>query len=251
MQFLATSDTEVWTPSPAVPLMRFARRARSIAATGLDLLGLPDVDPPASLIQMLRSFDSIVSWYGSNRVEFREALARVGAEVEFLAALPGAGNREHCADFFARQVGAPEPAIPRIDCGAAAPGNYAVIHPFSGSARKNWPLRRYRELAELLGVPVRWCAGPDDAAGPALRDVVQIEDLYELGQYIAGARVYIGNDSGITHLAAAAGAPVVALFGPTDPGVWGPRGSRVRIVQGALESTTVQRVADEVAALMR
>ena len=48
-----------------------------------------------------------------------------------------------------------------------------------------------------------------------------------------GARVYIGNDSGIAHLAAAVGTPVVALFGPTDPRVWAPRGRDVRVVQGA------------------
>ena len=36
----------------------------------------------------------------------------------------------------------------------------------------------------------------------------------------------VGNDSGITHLAAALGAPVIALYGPTDPAVWGPRGKK-------------------------
>jgi ADP-heptose:LPS heptosyltransferase len=41
--------------------------------------------------------------------------------------------------------------------------------------------------------------------------------------------LYVGNDSGITHLAAAVGTPVLALFGPTDPKIWGPRGAHVRI----------------------
>ena len=54
-----------------------------------------------------------------------------------------------------------------------------------------------------------------------------IEDLYELACWLRSARVYIGNDSGIAHLAAAVGTPVIALFGPTDPDVWAPRGSRV------------------------
>jgi ADP-heptose:LPS heptosyltransferase len=43
----------------------------------------------------------------------------------------------------------------------------------------------------------------------------------------------IGNDTGITHLAAAIGAPTVALFGPTDPAVWGPRGRKVRTLWGS------------------
>jgi len=105
---------------------------------------------------------------------------------------------------------------------AASP---VLIHPFSGSPRKNWPLDRYRELAARLG-HVEWCAGPEDDFPGAVR----IDDLYELGCWVAGACVYIGNDSGIAHLAAAVGTPVVVLFGPTDPRVWAPRGSKVRVI---------------------
>ncbi len=87
-----------------------------------------------------------------------------------------------------------------------------MIHPFSGSARKNWPLERFRELAARLAMPVRWCAGPEEA----LNDAVRFENLYDLACWLSSARVYIGNDSGLTHLAAAVGVPVVAIFGPTD-----------------------------------
>jgi ADP-heptose:LPS heptosyltransferase len=229
IEFLSTPDTEVWAPSAVLPLLRGVARARSIASTGLDLIGLPGVDPPQHLLAALRSFDSIMSWYGENREEFREAVRDY--PFEFLRALPAPDNRLHCADFFAQQVGAPTPAIPRIAVNPE-PGNYAVIHPFSGSKRKNWPLDRYRELAAMLPMPVRWCAGPEEE----LPDAVRFDNLYDLACWIAGARVYIGNDSGITHLAAAAGAPVVAIFGPTDPAIWGPRGANVRIVQGELEN---------------
>jgi len=61
--------------------------------------------------------------------------------------------------------------------------------------------------------------------------VTRIDDLYELAQWLAGARLYIGNDSGVTHLAAAVGIPVLALFGPTDPAVWAPRGANVRVAR--------------------
>ena len=70
-----------------------------------------------------------------------------------------------------------------------------------------------------------------------------MDDLYQLACWLARARIYIGNDSGITHLAAAAGAPVVALFGPTDPRVWAPRGERVRIVATARPGEPVERIA--------
>ena len=127
-----------------------------------------------------------------------------------------------------RQAGGEGLAVPRIDCERSERGDFAVIHPFSGSARKNWPLERFRELAARLAMPVRWCAGPEEA----LEDAVRFENLYELACWLASARVYIGNDSGITHLAAAVGARVVAIFGPTDPAVWAPRGERVSVIQG-------------------
>jgi ADP-heptose:LPS heptosyltransferase len=57
-----------------------------------------------------------------------------------------------------------------------------------------------------------------------------VENLYELGAWLATAAVYVGNDSGISHLAAAVGTPVVTLFGPTDPAIWAPRGERVTVV---------------------
>jgi ADP-heptose:LPS heptosyltransferase len=106
--------------------------------------------------------------------------------------------------------------------------NFAVIHPFSGSPRKNWPLDNFRRLARGLErrMPVRWCAGPED---PPLPDAHRLDDLYELACWLAQASLYIGNDSGITHLAAAVGTPVLAIFGPTDPAVWAPRGPHVRI----------------------
>jgi heptosyltransferase-3 len=220
---LRADFTEVWVASRNIPLIRFADRVRSIAATGLDLVGIPGVEPPAGLLDILAGFDSIVSWYGTNRAEFRAAVA--GLPFEFLPAMPDEGAGLHAADFYLRQAGDEGPAIPRIACHGAQ-GDYVVIHPFSGSARKNWPLERYRELAHALVAPVRWCAGPEET----LEDAVRIENLYELACWIAGARLYIGNDSGITHLAAAAGTPVVALFGPTDPAIWAPRGERVRVV---------------------
>jgi ADP-heptose:LPS heptosyltransferase len=87
-------------------------------------------------------------------------------------------------------------------------------------------------------MPVAWCAGPEEH----LEGAVRIENLYELAGWLRSARIYIGNDSGITHLAAAAGAKVVAIFGPSDPDVWAPRGDRVRVVAGNLDEITADRV---------
>lgn len=245
LEHLRTEYTEVWVRSEVAPLVRFADRACSIASTGLDLLGLPGTAAPALLLERLRSFDSIVSWYGANRGELRQQARQLGLPFEFLNALPPDGERAHAADFFLRQVGGSGMAAPRIECPSPAPGDYAVIHPFSGSARKNWPLERYRQLAAQFDLPVRWCAGPEEP----LQDAVRIENLWELACWLAGARIYIGNDSGITHLAAAAGAPVVAIFGATDPEVWAPRGKRVRVVSGRPDEIHVGEVMEAVRAL--
>src|ERR1019366_4359328 len=232
--WLGAESFEIWTAARMVPLFPFMPmkgRARPISSTGLDLLGGTEV--PTGLIETLREFDSIISWYGANRPEFRETVAALGIPFTFLDALPPEGVGLHATDFYLEQVrGIAEcrsDGIPRIESQVAR-GDYAVIHPFSGSARKNWPLAKFRELAEKLErvMPVKWCAGEED---PPLAGAVRIDNLGELACWLAKARMYIGNDSGITHLAAAVGTPVLALFGPTDPAVWGPRGENVRIAR--------------------
>ena len=230
MECLRVEYLEVWAASPNVPLVRFADRACSIASTSLDLLGV--TEPPARLLEDLRGFDSIVSWYGANRSEFRELVHALQLPFTFLPAIPPEGAKLHATDFYLRQVRAiadgASDGIPRIRCDVERE-NFAAIHPFSGSAKKNWPLDHFRELARTLErtMPVRWCAGPDD---PPLEGAVRIDDLYDLACWLARARLYIGNDSGITHLAAAVGTPVLALYGPaSDPAVWAPRGEHVRV----------------------
>lgn len=246
MERLRADYTEVWVASQNAPLIRFADRVRSIASTGMDLAGIPGREPPR-----LPPFDSIVSWYGTNRPEFREAVA--GLPFTFLQALPEKSAGEtarttHATDFFMQQVGhGAGGAIPTIVC-PRKPGDYVVIHPFSGSAGKNWPLDRYRELASRLHPPVRWCAGPEEP----LPGAVRFEDLYQLACWLAGARLYIGNDSGITHLAAAVGTPVVALFGPSDPAVWAPRGERVSVVSTAQAGAPIEDITlDQVLSAVR
>lgn len=231
LECLRAEYYEVWTAEANVPLVHFANRARAISATGLDRLGIGE--PPAPLVESLRGFDSILSWYGSNRPEFRELTRDLGLSFTFFPALPAAGAGLHASDFYLEQARTLGPCesdgIPRIAC-AAARENFAVIHPFSGSLKKNWRMEKFKMLADQLErvIPVRWCSGSDD---PPLADAVRYDDLFELACWLARARLYIGNDSGITHLAAAVGTPVLALFGPSDPAVWAPRGPNVRIAR--------------------
>jgi ADP-heptose:LPS heptosyltransferase len=212
--------TEVWAPRAVLSLIRFADRARAIADTGLDLVGVVE-NPP---VVGLESFDSIYSWYGTNRAEFREAVRHL--PFTFFPAFP-----------------IPRLGDPRIPVPETAVENFAAIHPFSGSPRKNWPLDHFRALAGRLGCPVQWIAGPEESLEGALR----YDDLYELACRLSAARVYIGNDSGISHLAAAVGVPVVAIFLTTDPSVWAPRGRHV----AAFTDPSVDQVLDAARRLLR
>jgi heptosyltransferase-3 len=186
MECLSCEHLEVWTASANVALARFAQRARAISSTGLDLVGV--IEFPPRLMEELRGFDSIVSWYGANRAEFRDAVA--GLPFTFFPALPR-DSAVHATDFYLEQVRTIAPCtsdgIPRIACEADRK-DFAVIHPFSGSPRKNWPLEKYRALAARLerSMPVRWCAGRED---PPLPEAVRIDDLYDMYLFIAHARL--------------------------------------------------------------
>jgi heptosyltransferase III len=227
LEHLATDYTEVWISAPVVPLVHFADRVRAISTTGIDLVGIDGIPVPALLRQQLQGFDSMVSWYGANRPDFRESISRLGVACEFLEALPPASFDGHAIEFFARQVGMREPGRPRVKVAATALRDSLVIHPFSGGERKNWPLASYQALAARLdSVPVEWIAGPEETLDIATR----FDTLDQLASWLSGARLYLGNDSGITHLATAVGVPTLALFGPTDSVKWAPRGENVTVL---------------------
>ena len=121
-----------------------------------------------------------------------------------------------------------------------------AIHPGSGSAAKNWPAQRFAEVARYLQSERRarilLAGGPaDDDAVQKVQHGLHGQDCILLNRFplpllaaiLARCQAYIGNDSGVSHLAAAVGVPTVSIFGPTDPNVWGPRGPSVQIVRGS------------------
>jgi heptosyltransferase III len=194
--------TEVWARREVLPLVRFADRTRAIADTGLDRMGVVE----GAQVPALAGFDSIYSWYGSNRPEFRASVAHLPFQF-FPAFPPGLG-------------------VPKIPVPEVAREDFVVIHPFASSPAKCWPMRNFQSVAKALG-EVRWLAGPEEA----LEGAVRIDNLYELAGFLRRARLYIGNDSGITHLAAAVGTPVIAVFVASDPAVWAPRGTHVEVLE--------------------
>jgi ADP-heptose:LPS heptosyltransferase len=128
--------------------------------------------------------------------------------------------------------------------GSEPTGSLWAIHPGSGSRHKNWPLERYiriaRELESTKALKPIFLLGPVEEEmnlGPLLRHqeftVLSLLPLGILTGILSHCAGYLGNDSGGSHLAAALGLPTVALFGPTDPLLWGPTGPSVRIVSAS------------------
>jgi ADP-heptose:LPS heptosyltransferase len=103
-----------------------------------------------------------------------------------------------------------------------------ILHPGSGGAGKVWP--RFAELAQALP-DATILLGPCERPLPTGNPVIESLSLEAVAGHLRNCRVFVGNDSGITHIAAYWGTPTVALFGPTDPRIWGPLGRRVKVLQ--------------------
>ncbi len=118
-----------------------------------------------------------------------------------------------------------------------------VVHAGSGGRDKCCPLPVLEAVVRRLraaGREVTWMLGPveEEQRGPAFAKqleetapVTYEESLDRAAELVRSAGFFIGNDAGMTHLAAACGVPAIALFGPTDPRVWRPRGPDVRVLQ--------------------
>lgn len=132
----------------------------------------------------------------------------------------------------------PKPARMHLE-GAERLPRRVIIHPGSGGVSKCWPLEKFAHIAdELESCDVMWMLGP--AEGRLVRamhdrdePVIVEHGLAESARHLASASLYIGNDSGITHLAASLGVPTVAVFSATDPRVWRPLGDHVITVSRA------------------
>jgi hypothetical protein len=129
---------------------------------------------------------------------------------------------------------------------------FLALHTGSGSPSKCWPLERFREAARSLAGEGPWLfvAGPAEEGVPAPAGALVARDWPPrvLAAALARASLFLGNDSGVSHLAAAAGAPTLALFGPTDPALWSPLGPRVVALRAADATLASLEVAAVVAA---
>jgi len=143
----------------------------------------------------------------------------------------------HAADHLLATTGLPAPELPDLWLHGS---NRVIIHPGSGSPKKCWPW--FEELSNQIPDSVV-LTGPCEAQFPTNRPRLEGLTLQLVAEELRACRTFIGNDSGITHLAAYLGCPTIALFGPTDPRIWGPIGRRVTILRGTpLSSISVEDI---------
>jgi heptosyltransferase-2 len=236
----------------------YANAVQSIEYGSLSAFFAKGADLDPQLRQYLGSFDLVISYLFDPDGVFVENLRRAGArKIVYGPARVHAGS--HAAQQLAaavERVGVKvEDHIARVfpsveDISFShdflhdlAPPIFA-LHIGSGSGQKNWPIASWLELGDSLlqggGSLVVVSGEADESQLAAARKQWSQENvrfatnvpLPKLAAILAQC-AFIGHDSGISHLAAAAGATCVVLFGPTDPGVWAPQGAKVRILRAS------------------
>jgi heptosyltransferase III len=185
---------------------------------------------------------------------------------------PSEGERIHIVNYLAHSVGLPDVRAQfsmSLSMQVANPvskattNNLVAIHPGSGAAQKCWPASRFANVIERLwkcNRSVLMLAGPADTAcvrelllqlssptSPELFKKLTNAPLLEVARRLLQCGCYLGNDSGITHLAAMLGVPTIAIFGPTDPAIWRPVGPAVKVIlERALEDVSVDAVVEAI-----
>ncbi|MDB6093397.1 MAG: rfaC 1 [Verrucomicrobia bacterium] len=195
-------------------------------------------DLPEALDTWLGEFDLVINFWPDRSGELARRFPRRPAQT-FLSADAMPATAPAAAHFCAalRPLGL-EPGEMIYPLRVAKPeAGEVAIHPGSGSPRKNWPVDRWRELSDWLatdqGLSVTTISGEaEDAEKLSVRGhPLHHAPLDQVADHLARCSLFIGHDSGISHLAAAAGTKCLLLFGPTDPAVWAPPAPTVRVLR--------------------
>ena len=140
-------------------------------------------------------------------------------------------RKVHTAEHLASAVfflGVPAREIPRANLFASPMTRsvpFAVIHPVASAVEKTWPAANFKKVADNLCAEFKpvFIAGPGDSLAEfSDYECIAGAPLSQIKSLLAGASLFIGNDSGPAHMAAAFGVPTIVLFGPSDHEIWAP-----------------------------
>ena len=220
-----------------------AQHARTFDGFGLEALFVDAPTPPA-LAEAVSCVKNVVSWFGSRDETYRRRLRALAPRALVASPVPDDDTpvwRHLLGTLAGWDLAIPErveplraPPLPAGDASADAGRPRLVVHPGSGGDWKRWPAERFAEVIRALrrrrAFEVLVHQGPADAE-PAQRLLTLLEgdaavllqpELTRLAAVLGAARAYLGGDSGVSHLAAAVGAPSVVLFPSATYRRWTP-----------------------------
>jgi ADP-heptose:LPS heptosyltransferase len=268
--------------TPAISLLKQFRPDLQIAVVVEDAFapvfsGNPDIDrilaPKASDVSRFRPHLAInlhgggtSAWITlSSRAGLRAGFAhfRFGSiyniRIPRAQAILNVERTVHTAEHLASAMfflGVPQREIPRAMLFATPkprPRPYVILHPMASTSDKTWASSNFLAVAEHihrnLGLEPIFISGPAESLVAFDRyTCVSGATLEEVKSLLAGASLFIGNDSGPAHMAAAFGLPVVVLFGPSDPAIWHPwqTPSVVMTSNGDINSIQVSQVVEAI-----
>lgn len=215
-----------------------------------------------SLLAQLEHVDLAICWLRDSDGVVAGNLRRAGVRQVITApGRPASGQRIHIMTYLAGTIGT-ELSKEQMRAGLTfllafltPPDSLTAlrpvaIHPGSGGVGKCWPAHNFAAVIMELWqrqIPVLLLAGPADEAiltelhgllplptDPSLLHTLINAPLLDVASQLRACRGYLGNDTGVTHLAALLGVPTLALFGPSDPAIWSPQGQAVRILHAAI-----------------
>lgn len=230
----------------------YADALRSIEARPMAEFFIPKGTLDPSWKKYFGEFQLIVSYLFDPDEIFADNVRSCGPKQYIRASprpedLPAAQHYCRPLEALAIYVDAPQPRIFPSESDRVVARQFlgrAAIHPGSGSEKKNWPVEKFAALArwlvDELDMQLLVVQGEaDERAVTGLLKLIEARPvkiaqglkLPELAAVLEGCALFAGNDSGITHLAAAVRVPTVAMFGPASTPVWQPTGERVRVIE--------------------
>jgi heptosyltransferase III len=229
-------------------------------AERLDALELSPLFVDGPLSQTVRNkldgFDLAVSFLSDPDSVITRNLTEAGVK-KVVAVAGKIGSEIHAVFHLAEVLGqlglTLHDPVPRLSVGPKpAHSSKLVFHVGSGSPLKNWPIDRWIQLTQVLdpfftdfllvGGEADEGAARDFLAGSRMKSLRTLlkASLVDLSRALNECTVFIGHDTGVTHLAAAIGIPTIALFGPTNPDVWAPLGRHVTVLRNPDVSTAAE-----------
>jgi heptosyltransferase III len=252
---------------------------RSIEAGPLSRFFARNAKLDPGWMEYFESFNLIISYLYDPDEVFRTNVGRA-SKAQFIQGRhrPDEEGNVHATAVFLKPLEQlaifdPDPA-PRIFLRdgdgsglALPPGKWIAIHPGSGSERKNWPVAHWKKLLQwiLASTDRNIVLVGGEAEGGRVEELARELDakrvrraerlpLSELAALLARSELFLGHDSGITHLAAAVGCRGIVLWGPSKRAIWQPSGEGVRIIEAAdgnLERLAVEAVIDAIEVALR